>query len=204
MMLIRQTALKSCTVRRLGLSLRTLARPKRDIPHDVILLIFLICFCESSHSCILSCSQKYAKSLLVKTRCKDNWKFSEEGTKFAQNLIDANPTKANHGLEYVVLAEPSLFNSGETADNLVVTKPSSRRVCDAAFELCSIRPGARILLEGQGGIGKSRNLVYLLRQLLHAKKHVFYQDSNMSAVYAFILYEDIYRYSRFVPVCAGT
>jgi predicted AAA+ superfamily ATPase len=90
-----------------------------------------------------------------------------------------------YGLQKFSLRDNLMFDEN-LSDLHMIIKQSSRKVYDEAFRLCQTHPGARVLLEGLQGVGKSRNLLYILRKLLLNDRVVFYQDCKRETVYAFL------------------
>jgi predicted ATP-dependent serine protease len=109
-----------------------------------------------------------------------------KATAFAQELRNAPAQLCRFDVERTCISSSFVHETGDPHDNDVITKSSTRRVFDAAYNACIATPGARVLLEGQQGIGKSRGLLYLLKKLLEISKLVVYQDCDRSVFYAFV------------------
>jgi ABC-type multidrug transport system fused ATPase/permease subunit len=109
-----------------------------------------------------------------------DWQLDTRATEFAAELIQAPFTLCAFGLQKIALRHAFVYDLGETGDNVIITKKSTRRIYDAAYDTCKKRPGMRVLLEGRQGTGKSRSLIYLLQKLLRSNTVVLFLDGRGS------------------------
>ena len=114
------------------------------------------------------------------------WDRDRRSEEFARQLL-ANPTTARPaGLEVTDLPFAFGFTSA-LEDPRLITRTNTRAVYTAVFNMIMNNPLAkRILVEGAPGIGKSRNLTYLLKLLLGRNRKVIYHCAMERTVYVFV------------------
>jgi len=105
---------------------------------------------------------------------------------FAEELIREEPVDAGAGLQVTKLTIPFEFTQA-FEDPRLITRPNTRAVYEAVFSMILHDASAkRILVEGAPGIGKSRNLIYLLKLLFGENRKVIYHSAAEQAVYVFV------------------
>ena len=113
------------------------------------------------------------------------WARDIESEGFAQELIREEPVGAGAGLQVINLTIPFGFTKG-LEDPRLITRPNTRAIYDAAFSMIIHRAPCHILVEGAPGVGKSRNLIYLLKLLLGENRKVIFHCAKEYMVYVFI------------------
>lgn len=119
------------------------------------------------------------------------WVRDQEAEDFAMDLCKSKTVIHQYGIETTTLKFPFGFDLSENP--MLVTKRSTRLVYNRAIELCSKGDGAKVLLEGAQGIGKSRSLIYILKGLLLKNINVVYIACKLDLVYLFVHSESGYR-----------
>jgi hypothetical protein len=114
------------------------------------------------------------------------WKRDAPATRFAAELVNAQSEECAFDMLRIPLKTQFLVTGPNLGGSDLIVKRSSRQVYDAAFVVCKSRPGARVVLEGQQGTGKSRNLIYLLKKLLESGTLVLLQSCKRGMMYAFV------------------
>ena len=110
--------------------------------------------------------------------------FEEDATAFAESLLSTPVVVHPHGLEETKLS--MAFGFSKKADPRLITRINSRAVYTAVYQSIVAGVNNKFVVEGAPGIGKSRNLAYLLKLLLQANKTVLYHAVERSIMYLFL------------------
>jgi len=116
---------------------------------------------------------------------QDNlWQRDRTSELFATELVTLAPVLSNHGLEVTYLTHT--FHAPRNDKTRLITRQNTRDVLDAVFD--AIAPGDpnQCLIEGAAGIGKSWNLIYLLRKLLKSNRLVVFISVKRDICVAFV------------------
>jgi hypothetical protein len=111
------------------------------------------------------------------------WRPCTDTTKFAQELLSLPTNEHKFGLQSIQLSESFGFYNDLT---VLVTREHSRQLYSHIANTCTSNPGTKFLVEGLAGTGKTRNLVYLLQQLLRKGNQVVYRACSHGVVFAFV------------------
>jgi hypothetical protein len=124
-------------------------------------------------------------SWLQEAESRQIWHRQKKVDAFALSLQTTAPVTKEAGLEVTEL--PLAFGFDRMEDPRLITRHNTRRVFNAILEQILHEPLVRrFLVEGAPGIGKSRNLTYLLKLLLCHGKTVLYEDAKGCWVMVFI------------------
>jgi len=109
-----------------------------------------------------------------------NWNLNQSATRFAHELLDAQPEILEEGLENLPL-KSTLIPDWEITGTNLVTRKGTRD-----FNAVRNETTKNILVCGQAESGKSRNLQYLHKLLLQSNALVIFQHSPSNRVFAFV------------------
>lgn len=112
------------------------------------------------------------------------WYRDLAGEGFAAALLRNYPVNHENGLQVTDL--PFALGFDPTEDNRLITRAHSRSIYWSVFKQITANHEKKILVNGAPGIGKSRNLTYLLKLFLEANKIVLYHAGSSNHIYAFI------------------
>lgn len=116
------------------------------------------------------------------------WQHNLGISQLADELLSRKPTVSAHGLQVTNLTR--IFQSYHISP-ILITRQRTREVYDAVFRFIIEDGHRKALVLGSPGIGKSRNLLHLIKQLLEANQLVLYDDAMDKIVYAFVPLEQI-------------
>lgn len=118
------------------------------------------------------------------------WAIDLDRSQLAHELLTLTPNRFSQGLEVTNLTKTIQDNE---MDARLITRARSRQVLDAVSNTILTRDGIirYVLLLGCPSIGKSRNLLYLLKNCMGANQLILYKDCATNSVYAFVPLEQI-------------
>jgi hypothetical protein len=120
----------------------------------------------------------------------NQWESNDQYSKLAQNLLKAEfqPARRNQELG-VDVQVVDMGTSLGTESKYLITHEASRKVYDKALEDLdeALKSGLRCgaIIAGSPGIGKTFNLYYALKKLLHKNELVFFHLAKWKKVYMF-------------------
>lgn len=111
--------------------------------------------------------------------------LDERGTAFSKELLSTKPVSHDHGIEVTQLT--IMFGFEISENPLLVTRKNTRQVYTAVYnDIVSGNRFFKFLVEGAPGIGKSRNLVLLLKLHLEGNMVAAFHSSLRDEVYVFV------------------
>jgi hypothetical protein len=111
-----------------------------------------------------------------------NWAPHADATAYANELLSAEVTKLANGVEVIPMT--TFLQGTEAGSPFIITRKCTRDLWDIVMNLTrTLRK--HVLVTGSSGVGKSRSMAYLLRNLLLNGKTVVYESAEENIFFLF-------------------
>jgi len=110
------------------------------------------------------------------------WKVHEKATLYANELISAMLNGKGNGVEVIEMT--NWLQVSEGTSPFIISCVAQRNLWKEVLSITS-NPNTNVLVTGSPGIGKSRSMAYLLKELLSLGKTVVYEAAKEGNIFVF-------------------